>query len=229
MASKVNPDASADPLIACDECDLLQRVPPLPIGAKARCPRCGSTLATRPSDPIDLPLALTVTAAIIFVVANAAPMMGLSAVGRRASTTIIGGAYEMWLQGEPITAAIVAFCAVIAPACYILFMLTVLVAARRPPVPYWVGEVLRWGLHMQPWSMFEVMLLGVLVALIKIAELATVDPGIGMYALGVLVVLFPAIAVTFDPREVWNRVEWAEGEMPSAPPGSETMRAEATR
>ncbi|MGA8052961.1 MAG: paraquat-inducible protein A [Burkholderiales bacterium] len=229
MASKVNPDASAEPLIACDECDLLQRVPPLPIGAKARCPRCGSTLATRPSDPIDLPLALTVTAAIIFVVANAAPMMGLSAVGRRASTTIIGGAYEMWLQGEPITAAIVAFCAVIAPACYILFMLTVLVAARRPPVPYWVGEVLRWGLHMQPWSMFEVMLLGVLVALIKIAELATVDPGIGMYALGVLVVLFPAIAVTFDPREVWNRVEWAEGEMPSAPPGSETMRAEATR
>lgn len=229
MASKVNPDASADPLIACDECDLLQRIPPLPIGAKARCPRCGSTLATRPSDPIDLPLALTVTAAIIFVVANAAPMMGLSAVGRRASTTIIGGAYEMWLQGEPITAAIVAFCAVIAPACYIVFMLTVLVAARRPPVPYWVGEVLRWGLHMQPWSMFEVMLLGVLVALIKIAELATVDPGIGMYALGVLVVLFPAIAVTFDPREVWNRVEWAEGEMPSAPPGSETMRAEATR
>ena len=229
MASKVNPDASAEPLIACDECDLLQRVPPLPIGAKARCPRCGSTLATRPSDPIDLPLALTVTAAIIFVVANATPMMGLSAVGRRASTTIIGGAYEMWLQGEPITAAIVAFCAVIAPACYILFMLTVLVAARRPPVPYWVGEVLRWGLHMQPWSMFEVMLLGVLVALIKIAELATVDPGIGMYALGVLVVLFPAIAVTFDPREVWNRVEWAEGEMPSAPPGSETMRAEATR
>lgn len=229
MASKVNPDASADPLIACDECDLLQRVPPLPIGAKARCPRCGSTLATRPSDPIDLPLALTVTAAIIFVVANAAPMMGLSAVGRRASTTIIGGAYEMWLQGEPITAAIVAFCAVIAPACYIVFMLTVLVAARRPPVPYWLGEVLRWGLHMQPWSMFEVMLLGVLVALIKIAELATVDPGIGMYALGVLVVLFPAIAVTFDPREVWNRVEWAEGEMHSAPPGSETMRAEATR
>ena len=229
MASKVNPDASAEPLIACDECDLLQRIPPLPIGAKARCPRCGSTLATRPSDPIDLPLALTVTAAIIFVVANAAPMMGLSAVGRRASTTIIGGALEMWLQGEPITAAIVAFCAVIAPACYIVFMLTVLVAARRPPVPYWLGEVLRWGLHMQPWSMFEVMLLGVLVALIKIAELATVDPGIGMYALGVLVVLFPAIAVTFDPREVWNRVEWAEGEMHSAPPGRETMRAEATR
>ena len=49
---------------------------------------------------------------------------------------------------------------------------------------------------MQPWSMIEVMLLGILVALIKIAELATVDAGIGMYAVGALVVLFPAITVT---------------------------------
>ena len=44
---------------------------------------------------------------------------------------------------------------------------------------------------MQPWSMNEVMMLGILVALIKIAELATVEPGIGMYAVGALVVLFP--------------------------------------
>ena len=79
----------------------------------------------------------------------------------------------------------------IAPGLYILFMLTVLTAVRRPPAPHWVGEMLRWGLHMQPWSMYEVMLLGILVALIKIAELATVDPGIGMYAVGVLVMLFP--------------------------------------
>jgi len=58
-----------------------------------------------------------------------------------------------------------------------------------------------------------VMMLGILVALIKIAELATVDPGIGMVAVGVLVVLFPAIMVTFDPREVWKRVEWDDGTM----------------
>jgi len=197
-------------LIACDDCDLLQRVPPLPFGGKARCSRCGALLAVRPSDPIDRPLALTVAAGILFVVANLEPMMGLSAVGRTASTTILGGAYQMWIEGEPVTAAIVAFCAVIAPGFYILFMLAVLLAVRRARVPGWVGEALRWGLHMQPWAMYEVMLLGVLVALIKIAELASVDPGAGMYALGALVVLFPAIAVTFDPREVWKRVEWAE-------------------
>ena len=137
--------------------------------------------------------------------------MSLSAVGRFASTTIIGGAYDMWFLGEGITAVIVAFCAVIAPAAYIIFMLTVLLAARRPPAPQWVGEMLRGAEFMQNWSMNEVMLLGILVALIKIAELANVEAGIGMYAVGVLVLLFPAIMATFDPDEIWQRVEWADG------------------
>ena len=184
-------------------------------------------LATRPSDPIDLPFALTVTAAIVFIIANTMPLMAISAVGRHASTTILGGAYQMWVTGEQITAVVVAFCAVIAPGLYILFMLTVLTAVRRPPAPHWVGEVLRWGLHMQPWSMYEVMLLGILVALIKIAELAMVDPGIGMYAVGALVMLFPAIMVSFDARDVWQRVEWADDEMFSAHGGG--VRAEVVR
>jgi paraquat-inducible protein A len=200
--------------VACPDCDLLQRIPQLPPGGKARCPRCGEILATRPSDPLDLPLALTVTAAIVFLVANTAPLMGLSVVGRHASTTIAGGAYEMWQQGQQVTAVIVAFCAVIAPAGYILFMLTVLVSVRRPPAPKWVGEMLRWAYSMQPWSMSEVMMLGILVALIKIAELATVTAGVGMYAIGALVMLFPAIMVTFDAREIWQRVQWADDSAP---------------
>jgi paraquat-inducible protein A len=195
--------------VACPECDLLQRVPDLPRGGKARCARCRSTLAGRPTDPIDRPLALTLAAAILFVVANTAPLMGLSVIGRSSATTIAGGVYQMWEQGERITAVVVAFCAMIAPGIYILFMLTVLLAARRPPVPLWIGELLRGAASMQPWSMSEVMILGILVALIKIAELATVEPGIGMYAIGGLVVLLAAIAMTFDVSEIWKRMEWA--------------------
>ena len=197
--------------VACPDCDLLQRIPALPPGGKARCPRCGQTLATEPIDSLDRALPLTLTAAIVFIVANTSPLMGLSAVGRQASTTIVGGAYEMWVQGQEVTAVIVAFCAVIAPAGYILFMLTVLLAVRRPPAPRWVGELLRGAEFMQPWSMNEVMMLGILVALIKIAELATVEPGIGMYAVGGLIVLFAAIMGTFHPREVWKRIKWADG------------------
>ena len=205
--------------VACPDCDLLQNIPELEPGGKARCPRCGWTVATRSANPIDLPLALTITALILLIVANTAPLMSLSAVGRYASTTIIGGAYEMWVEGQEVTAAIVAFCAVIAPAGYILFMLTVLLAVRRPPAPEWVGEMLRGADVMRPWSMHEVMMLGILVALIKIAELATVEAGIGMYAVGALVMLFPAIMVTFDPDEIWQRVKWADG---SPPPRRET-------
>ena len=201
--------------VGCPACDLLQRIPPLPYGGKARCSRCGQILVGRPSDPLDRPLAFTLAAAIAFIVANTSPLMGLSAVGRQASTTIIGGTWEMWLQGRDVTAVIVGFCVVLAPASYLLFMLAVLLAARRPPAPHWVAELMRWADFMRPWAMMEVMLLGILVALIKIAELATVLPGAGMYAVGALVLLLPAIMVSFDPDEIWTRVEWADGSFPA--------------
>jgi paraquat-inducible protein A len=201
--------------VACPDCDLLQQIPPIPVGRKAHCVRCGHTLAKQPADPRDLPLALTLAAAITFIVANTTPLMGLSVVGRTASTTIVGGALEMWEQGERATGVLVGFCAVLAPAGYLLFMLTLLLAARRSPAPWWAGEMLRWAYHLQLWSMLEVMMLGILVALIKIAQLATVDAGIGMYAVGAVMLLIPAIMVNFDPREIWSRVEWADGEPPS--------------
>ena len=72
---------------------------------------------------------------------------------------------------------------------------------------------------MRPWSMHEVMLLGILVALTKIAELASVEPGVGMYAVGALVMLFPAIMVSFDRGEVWKRAEWADGSLPPTSEG----------
>ena len=210
------PEARADAatqgeIAACHGCDLLQRVPPLRAGARARCARCGQVVASRSRDPFDLPLALTVTALVVLAVANLAPLMELSAVGRHASTTILGGARQMWLDGQRLTASVVAFCAVAAPAFYLAFLLVVLFGARRDVVPAWVGQALRLAKSMQAWAMLEVMLLGILVALIKIAELAKVRPGIGMYAVGCLVLLFPAIAVTFDADDVWRRIAWRHG------------------
>ncbi|MEO8740203.1 MAG: paraquat-inducible protein A [Casimicrobiaceae bacterium] len=200
--------------IACPDCDLLQSIPPLPPGGKARCPRCGETLAIQHADPLDRPLLLTIAAAITLLIANTMPLMGLDAVGRTSSTTIMGGAYEMWMQGSELTAVIVAFCAVIAPTAHVLFMLIVLIAVRRPPAPRWIGAMLRSAHIVEPWSMTEVMMLGILVALFKIAQLATVIPGIGMYAAGTFILLIAAVMATFDPREVWARVVWADGTRP---------------
>ena len=200
--------------IACPDCDLLQRIPPLPPGGKARCTRCSEVLVSQRADPLNRPLALTVAAAIAFIIANTAPLMSLTAAGRESSTTIIGGAIEMWLQGSEITAAAVAICAVIAPAGHLAFMLVVLLAVRHPPAPRWIGEMLRSAHFMHPWSMTEVMMLGILVALFKIAQLATVIPGTGMYAAFAFIVLLTAVRVAFDPREVWKRVRWADGSLP---------------
>jgi paraquat-inducible protein A len=207
---------SAD-LIACPDCDLLQRIPPLHPGGKARCPRCGKVVAVHRPDSLGRTLALTLAAAIAFIVANVMPLMSLSAVGRTASTTIIGGAHEMWVQGERITGLLVGFCVVVAPAVQIGFMLAVLLAAKRFPAPSWAGTLLRWAEMHEPWAMVEVMMLGILVALVKIAELAAVTPGIGMFAVGALIFLLAAMMVTFDPEEVWERVRWAGGESPRAP------------
>ena len=197
---------------ACPDCDLLQHVPGLPRGSKARCVRCGHVLASRPSGSQDVPLALAVAAAICFVIANFSPLMDLYAVGRTTSTTIAGGAYQMWIEGEPLVGALIGFCAILAPGTYIAFMLILLIAARQTPPPHWVGEMLRWTHHFELWSMLEVMMLGILVALIKIAEVAAVETGVGMYAVFALIVLIPSIFVTFDARDLWSRVDWIGGE-----------------
>ncbi len=208
MNAKAAAHARAVPsATACPHCDLLQRLPMLGPGESAACPRCACVLQTRPRHGDHVPMALTLTALIAFVVANSWPLMDLSVLGRSASTTIIGGAFDLWDDGQPVTAAVVGFCAILAPAIYLLFMLTVLLAARRPVLPHWCGEVLRWGLHMREWSMFEVMLIGILVALIKIASLATVNPGFGLVGLVALAFLLPAIAVSFEPDTVWRRIK----------------------
>jgi paraquat-inducible protein A len=208
--------------VACPDCELLQHIPVLGPGRKAACARCGRTLVKQPTGSRDLPLALTIAAAIALIIAFTLPLMELHVVGRFASTTIPGAALQMWLSGQYLVSVLVLFCAVIAPAGYLLFMLILLLAARRSPVPHWAAEMLRWVTHIQVWSMLEVVMLGVLVALTKIAQLASVDPGIGMYGFGATILLIPAIMSNFDKREVWLRVKWRGGEpLPPAGPADD--------
>ena len=207
MFSQPLPDRS---LVACPHCDLLQRIPDLPPGDSARCPRCEKELARRRVDSLERSLALAIAAAVLYVVANTFPMLGLSALGRGAETTVVGGVEQLWNDGRELVAVLVAFTAVIAPALQIGFMLAIVLGASRARPPRWVGTLMRFQPTTQTWSMIEVMMLGVLVALIKIAELATVIPGIALYALGALIFLLAGMQACFDPREVWQRVEWAD-------------------
>jgi len=204
-------------LVACPHCDLLLRIPSAEPGASVCCPRCDEELWRHREDSLNRTLALAVTAAVLYVIANATPMLGLSAVGRSAFTTVIGGARHLWANGEQPVAALVLWTAVIAPALQIGFTLAIVLAAHRTRPPRWVGVLLRHHPPTMTWTMIEVMLLGVLVALIKIADYATVIPGVALYVLGALVFVLAAMQASFDRREVWLRIQWAAtGERPVA-------------
>jgi paraquat-inducible protein A len=203
-------------LLACPRCDLVQRLPDLAVGASARCPRCDEELWRRRSDSLDRTLALGLAAAVLYVVANSVPMLGLSAVGHQASTTVVGGARQLWNDGREVVAALVLLTAVVAPALQIGFSLAIVLGARRERPPGWIRTLLRHHPTTRTWSMIEVMMLGVLVALIKIADYARVEPGLALFALGALVVLLAAMQASFDPREVWQRVGWVSGERRAA-------------
>jgi paraquat-inducible protein A len=197
-------------LIACPHCDLLQRLPELAPGASARCPRCNDELWRRHEDALNRTLALALAAALLYLIANSVAMLGLTIVGRAASTTVLGGVETLWQDGQEIVALLVLMTAVIAPALQIGLMLAIVLGARRTPAPRWVGTLLRHHPTTRTWSMIEVMMLGVLVALTKIADYATVIPGVALFVLGALVFVLAAMQTNFDPREVWEKIQWAE-------------------
>lgn len=208
------PDAS---LVACLDCDLLQRIPEVPPGASVRCLRCDKELWRHKPDSHNRTFALTLAALVLYIIANTVPMLGLHAAGREAFTTVVGGAHQLWLDGQQVVSVLVLFAAVISPALQIGFLLLIVIGCQRERPPAWVGLFLRHLHFTRTWSMIEVMLLGVLVALTKIADYATVILGTALFALFALVVLLAAIQSTFDPREVWQRVQWAEPEAQPSP------------
>src|SRR2546430_1052245 len=138
-----NQPAGGPGLIACLHCDLLQRLPDLAPGASARCPRCDKELWRHREDSLNRTLALTLAAAVLYIVANSVPMLGISAVGREASTTVLGGAMHLWEDGPQIVGVLVLFTAVIAPALQIAFMLAIVLGAHRVRPPRWIGTLLR--------------------------------------------------------------------------------------
>jgi paraquat-inducible protein A len=203
-------------LIACLHCDLLQRIPDLAPGASARCPRCNKELWRHRVDSANRTLALTLAAVVLYAIANSVPMLGLTIVGRDASTTVIGGAQHLWNNDQKIVGVLVLFTAVIAPALQIGLMLAIVIGAMRPHPPKWVATLLRYHPTTKIWSMIEVMMVGVLVALVKIADYATVIPGMALFVLWVLVFVLAGISASFDSREVWERIQWADEEQHDA-------------
>jgi paraquat-inducible protein A len=188
--------------------------------------RCETELWRRKVDSLDRTLALTLAALVLWIITNTVPMLGLTAAGQVAFTTVIQGAELLWDLGEPLVAVVIFFTVIFAPILQISFILLVTLGARREQPAAWVGLLLRYVPMLRVWSMMEVLLVGVLVSLTKIAEYATVLPGHALFTVGGLVVVLTAMQASFDPREVWERVEWAQARRQKA--GTERLMEAAS-
>lgn len=193
-------------IIACHECDLLQREVSVPPGRVARCVRCGSELYRSPHRTIDHTFAFTLTAAILFIVANVYPIVGLEIQGTRNETTLLGSVYTLWAQGMWGVSLLVFITTFLVPAVNLTVMLHLLMALKLREVPSSLTGIMRILQWINPWGMVEVFMLGILVALVKLTHFAHVIPGLALWSFGILTLLLAAAGASFDVRDVWNRV-----------------------
>jgi paraquat-inducible protein A len=192
--------------VACPGCDLLQREPELADGEQARCPRCGWLLLRRRTNPIDRALGLNLAALVLLVVANVYPFLVFSLEGQSQENRIISGVIELHRAGMTLLAGLILFVSVVAPLLWIAGSLYVLIPLRLGRTPPGLGPVFRFVEAIRPWSMLEVYLLGVLVAIVKLSQLAKISLDTGCFAFGALILVLAAAASALDPRAVWSRV-----------------------
>ena len=122
-------------LLACHECDLLQREVALPPGGKAICPRCKATLYTQSNNSIDRALALMLAAAVLFAIGNAFPVVTMEIQGRRTAALVWEGAWRLHEEGETVVGILVFLTALIFPLLQIAGMLAILVPLRLGLTP----------------------------------------------------------------------------------------------
>ena len=193
------------PLIACPECDLLQSEITLSPGGAAQCRRCGALLYRNIRHSLDRTIAFLLAAAILYVVANVFPIVGLEAQGVLNTTTLFGAVRALLSQNSTIVALMVFVTAILAPAVEVTVMLYLLLPLRFGRVPVGFAIMFRIVQGVKQWNMVEVFILGVLVSLVKLSTFASVVPDIALWSFGGLTLLMTAAAASFDPHGIWDR------------------------
>ncbi len=196
------------PIIACHECDLLHQHVDVPIGGVARCSRCGSALYRPKPDSLNRTFALTVAGIIFYVIANIYPFLGFRIGSQVRETTLATGIYELYLQHMSIIATLVFLTVVMVPAINLLCMLYILIPLKARRVPPHLAKVFRLYLILKPWGMMEIFMLGILVSAIKLVKMATIIPGVALFAFMALIFVLAAMTVTLDKHLIWEQVDY---------------------
>ena len=199
-----NPRAT---LVACPSCDLVFDVGGIPDGGTATCSRCGTFLTRRRDDAFERVKAYSSAALIMLALACAFPFMQFSRAGFENTMTLPQAVVELWVNGRPLLALIVAAFIILIPALVMVMSLVLASTVTRRANPTWLRPLARRTFHLLNWSMAEVFFIGVLVSLVKIAHMATVVLGISFWAYAAFTILFVMTLTNLDRFQSWQRIE----------------------
>lgn len=194
------------PLLVCEHCDAVYQRVAMPPRQRALCRRCGAELAHHRRYELQRLLALTISGIVVLVIANAWPLVTLDMQGVSVDRTLWGAIRETWHTGVGAVAVLSALTLFFFPLAQLLILSWVLAhlyARRDPPGFVDLMHALR---LLRPWSMVEVFMLGVVVALVKMAGVAVVKPEVGVFAFGALALLLTLLN-SIDLHSLWTERE----------------------
>lgn len=190
-------------LAGCHACGKVSPV------SKGHCPRCGSGLHMRKPQSVQRTIAFLIAATALYVPANVLPIMIISEIGGTTAATILGGLADFWNAGSYPIAIIIFTASIFIPIIKIVALAWLCAAAtgKVNPSPkvlgriYWITEL------MGRWSMVDIFVVAILVAIVQLGSFMTVLPAPGAVAFGGVVVLTMFAAMSFDPRLLWDRFD----------------------
>ncbi len=191
-------------LVTCHECDLLMRKPVLQDGESAECPRCGYELFSHRHRVVRRSLALVLTALLLYVPANFLPIMQLNLLGQTSQDTVWSGVIGLYESGMQGIAVVVFLCSMAVPLLKLLCQLLVLLSIRMDFGRSYGLLLYRIYHHMREWGMLEVYLMGILVAMVKLMDLADLRLGLGLFCFIALLLVQVWLEVTMSPHQIWE-------------------------
>ncbi len=201
---------SADAVTAADRglasCHTCHKVSPVSLH---HCPRCGAELHLRTTDSINRTVALLITASLLYIPANLYPIMITEYLGTPTVSTIMGGVIVLVQLGSIPVAAVIFIASVVVPLAKIvaLFYLAWSVDRHRFANPRQRTKIYIIAEFIGKWSMIDVFVVAILVALVQLQGLIAFYPGIAAYSFAGVVLVTMVAAENFDSRLMWDQLE----------------------
>jgi paraquat-inducible protein A len=150
-------------------------------------------------------LAFTIAGLILFLVANLFPFLTFKMEFQMRQTTLLTGVVELYRQGYAGVAAVVLLTTFLAPLLHLTAMLALVLPLSLGFMPLWAPHILRMLKSVLPWSMMEIFMLGILVALVKLTQMARIELGVAIYSFFGLICILAALTASLDTHWIWEQ------------------------